>query len=96
MMQIYCVPVKRGRRKIGSVTIESVYSPAMMVNQDALTYGIGAIRRARHAKSVFAHLYVRAEYICWVKRGKAMPKRLPIDQVVSVGCVTGCQSLRTR
>ena len=30
---------------------------------------------ARNAKIVFAHLYVRAAYICCVNSGKAMPKR---------------------
>ncbi len=37
---------------------------------------MGAMSSARHAKSVFAHLYVSVAYICWLKSGNAMPKRL--------------------
>lgn len=42
-----------------------------------LTYGRGNNRTATHAKSVFAHLYVRAFNIWPVNRGNAIPMRLP-------------------
>lgn len=47
------------------------------------TKGIGIMAVAIKANSVFAHLYVSASYICWVKRGKAIPARFPVD-VLSV------------
>lgn len=44
------------------------------------TNGVGAITRARIAKSVSAHLYVNAANICWVKSGNTKAIELPADR----------------
>ena len=48
--------------------------------QQILTNGIGSSKTATNAKSVFAHLYVRAANICSVNKGNAIPMRLPTCQ----------------
>ena len=45
--------------------------------------GMGIINRAIHPNTVLANLNVNALYICVVKRGKMVPPRLPVKDVVT-------------
>ena len=57
---------------------------SVRTQREALTMnGMGIIKRAIHPNTVLAHLNVNALYVCVVKRGKMVPPRLPVKDVVT-------------